>query len=48
MSISCRSWLNLLSVTPVSVVEKNDIGELHILAQCIRKLSQDAITLILR
>lgn len=29
MSINWRSWLNLLMVTPVSVVEKNDIGALR-------------------
>lgn len=28
ISISMRSWLKRLSVTPVSVVEKNDIGDL--------------------
>jgi hypothetical protein len=30
MSISCKSWLNLLMVTPVSVVAKNDMGALFI------------------
>lgn len=35
ISISCRSWLKRLSVTPVSVVEKNDMGELAIISQSL-------------
>jgi hypothetical protein len=30
MSISWRSWLNLLSVTPVSVIEKKAVGALSL------------------
>lgn len=29
MSINIRSWLNLLTVTPMSVEVKNDIGALN-------------------
>lgn len=32
MSMSIRSWLKRFSVTPVSTVEKNDIGDLFTLA----------------
>lgn len=29
MSMSIRSWLNLFTVTPVSVLEKKDMGALY-------------------
>jgi hypothetical protein len=36
MSMSCKSWLNLLRIEPLSVVEKNNIGALRTVVNSLR------------